>query len=363
VLLGVFGVVTQSSSCAVALLLVASVTGGAATATAAPCPGNPDAIGVSRTITVSAKDYPRLGHMQYRDSLPLADHEVVLTFDDGPLPPYTTRVLDILAKNCVKATFFLVGRHTAANPETARLVYAAGHTIGNHSQNHSLHFHELGEARAEREFTTAGRIIQTALGPDATVAPFVRIPGLNRTRAFEAYAQNRSMVVWSSDTVADDWTPINSTQVLNRALRRLEERGRGILLLHDIQPRTVLMLPALLAELKRRNFKIVHVVPDHAVPRPQPVPADQSIAIASAVRGKLGWPRVVSAGEAVVIPASLTDAPDAVTLAAMAPDARLKSLLGKKLHRSKSAKKKDLAAPVQTAQLVKFDRFRIDGTP
>jgi peptidoglycan/xylan/chitin deacetylase (PgdA/CDA1 family) len=283
-----------------------------AVAAAAPCPGNPDAIGVSRTLTISAKDYPRLGHMQYRDSLPLADREVVLTFDDGPLPPYTNRVLDILAANCVKATFFLVGRHTAANPETARLVYAAGHTIGNHSQNHSLHFHELGEPRAEREVESGLRTIKAALGSDAAVAPFFRIPGLNRTRAIETYAQKHDISVWSSDTLADDWTPINSQEVLRRALRRLEARGRGILLLHDIQPRTVLMLPALLAELKRRNFKIVHVVPEGAAPapKPAPLPGETTTAVASAVQPKLGWPRVLpGAAEAPVIHASLTHLP------------------------------------------------------
>ena len=106
---------------------------GAAAASAASCPGNPDAIGTSRELTIEAKDYPRLGKMQYRASLPLADREVVLTFDDGPIPPYTTRVLSTLAMNCVKATFFLVGRHAAAHPAAARLIHELGHTIGNHS--------------------------------------------------------------------------------------------------------------------------------------------------------------------------------------------------------------------------------------
>jgi len=72
-------------------------------AAAAPCPGNPEAIGVSRVLTVNARDYSRLGRMQYHQSLPLDDREVVLTFDDGPLPPYTDRVLETLARHCVKA--------------------------------------------------------------------------------------------------------------------------------------------------------------------------------------------------------------------------------------------------------------------
>lgn len=289
---------------AVALALLAGVAGGAAAADVAACPGNPDAIGVSRVLTVSSKDHPRLGRMQYHDSLPLGPREVVLTFDDGPIAPYTNRVLDILSANCVKATFFLVGRHTAHDPETARRVHAEGHTIGNHSQNHSLHFHQLGEPRAEHELDNGMRTIKAALGDSAALAPFFRIPGLNRTRAIEKYAQAHEMSVWSSDTLADDWTRISAREVLRRALMRLEAKGRGILLLHDIQPRTVLMLPSLLAELKRRGFKIVHAVPEGTAPKPVPNP-DDMIAIADAagpsgaevpvVTAQLGWPRVLPA--------------------------------------------------------------------
>jgi hypothetical protein len=87
---------------------------------------------VSRTIVVDPLDHPRLGVMQYRESLPLEDHEVVLTFDDGPLPPRTNHILDILASDCVKAIFFLVGRMATTYPDVARKVAAAGHTIGTH---------------------------------------------------------------------------------------------------------------------------------------------------------------------------------------------------------------------------------------
>jgi peptidoglycan/xylan/chitin deacetylase (PgdA/CDA1 family) len=287
-------------------------SGGAAhVAAAAPCPGNPDALGVSRVMTVSAKDHARLGLMQYHNSLPLADHEVVLTFDDGPLPPYSDRVLAALAHECVKATFFLVGRHVAAHPDAARRVFAAGHTIGNHSQNHVLHFDRMPEARAEREVVDGARAIRTALGADAAIAPFLRIPGLGRTHKVEAYAQAHDLIVWSSDTVADDWTPIGSDEVLRRALRRLEARGRGILLLHDIHPRTVRMLPKLLTELKRRGFKIVHVVPERRVLPPQDLPPqDLSPLTIAAVQAKLGWPRLASADGSVVVSARLAQLND-----------------------------------------------------
>jgi peptidoglycan/xylan/chitin deacetylase (PgdA/CDA1 family) len=266
--------------------------GTAAQAAEASCLGNPDALGVSRVITVSPADYSRLGRMQYRQSLPLADHEVVLTFDDGPLPPYTGRILAALAHECVKATFFMVGRMAAAYPRMAQLVAELGHTIGNHSQNHPIHFDVIGEDRAEREVETGMRSIKAALGGDGTLAPFFRIPGLGRTHAVEHFLQAHSMIVWSADTVADDWTPITSDQVLHRALRRLEEKGRGILLLHDIQPRTALMLPTLLRELKKRGFRIVHVVPGKAAPQPTPPAQPGEVMMASAA-AKLPWPRLL----------------------------------------------------------------------
>jgi peptidoglycan/xylan/chitin deacetylase (PgdA/CDA1 family) len=271
---------SQQVSRVLALVALCVLSGGTvAVAAAAPCPGNPEAIGVSRVLTLNAEEIPRLGLMQYRRSLPLAEREVVLTFDDGPIAPYTDRVLDILSQHCVKATFFLVGRHTAANPEAARRVYLAGHTIGNHSQNHILHFSAIAEARAEREFASSAAIIRAAIGAPDGLAPFVRIPGLGRTRAVEKYMQARSQVVWSADTVADDWTHISSKEVLKRALARLERKGRGVLLLHDIQPRTVSMLPALLTELKRRQFRIVQVVAQGAANAPAEPPADGAGAV------------------------------------------------------------------------------------
>jgi len=81
------------------------------------CPGHPDALGTSRTLVVDPKQHRLVGTMQYRETLPLEDHEVVLTFDDGPLPPHSNQVLDILAAQCVKATFFIIGRMAKASPE------------------------------------------------------------------------------------------------------------------------------------------------------------------------------------------------------------------------------------------------------
>lgn len=288
---------SQRKLCLSAILACGLVCGtglGAAQAGDVACPGNPNALGVSRVITVTPDDYSRLGSMQYRQTLPLADHEVVLTFDDGPLPPYTSRVLTALAHECVKATFFMVGSMARAYPQMARLVAELGHTIGNHSQNHPIHFDVIGEARAESEVENGARSIKAALGNEGTLAPFFRIPGLGRTHAVESFLRSNHMIVWSSDTVADDWTRISSDEVLHRAMRRLEAKGRGILLLHDIQARTALALPALLRQLKARGFRIVHVVPNKSAPQKSPTDDSPKVMMASVAPEKLPWPRLLS---------------------------------------------------------------------
>jgi len=113
---------------AVALLLALSAARSGALA--AECNGNPDALGTGRTIVVDPTEHGRIGTMQYPETLPLRDHEVVLTFDDGPLPPNTTKVLDTLASQCVKATFFIVGRMAHAYPSVLRRAQREGHSIG-----------------------------------------------------------------------------------------------------------------------------------------------------------------------------------------------------------------------------------------
>src|SRR5262245_18870616 len=101
-------------------LVLASLMG---IGTAAGTECAPGALGTSRTIVVDPTEHVRLGSHQYRESLPLKDREVVLTFDDGPLPPYTTRILDLLAAECVKATFFMVGRMVRGYPQIVRRIY------------------------------------------------------------------------------------------------------------------------------------------------------------------------------------------------------------------------------------------------
>ena len=230
-------------------------------ASAADCPGYPDALGTSRTMVVDPREHPLIGTMQYAKTLPLEDHEVVLTFDDGPLPKNSYQVLEILAAQCVKATFFLVGQQANANPEGVRRVRDGGHTIATHTQHHPSGMHRIPLDRAEKEIDDGIASVAAALGDGSGPAPFFRIPGLARNDGIETYAQSRGLQVWSADFPADDWRPVSSQRVYDLAIRRLEAKGKGILLLHDIQARTVAALPKILQTLKARGYRIVHVVP------------------------------------------------------------------------------------------------------
>jgi peptidoglycan/xylan/chitin deacetylase (PgdA/CDA1 family) len=245
---------------ALCLGLLTSIT--ATSAEAFDCPGHPDAIGTSRTLVVDPREHPRIGTMQYPETLPLRDHEVVLTFDDGPLPRNSNQVLDILASQCVKATFFEIGRMAQAYPEGVRKLIAAGHSVGTHTQTHPLTMNHMPVDRAREEIDDGIVSVKAALGSDAAaLAPFFRIPGLLRAEAVEDYLASQGIQVWSADFLADDWRHISSARVYDLAIKRLEEKGKGILLLHDIQARTVAALPKILHELKTRGFRIVHVVP------------------------------------------------------------------------------------------------------
>jgi peptidoglycan/xylan/chitin deacetylase (PgdA/CDA1 family) len=229
---------------------------------AANCPGHPDALGTSRVLALDPTEYPRVGRMQYPDSLPLNDKEVVLTFDDGPILPYSDQILDILASQCVKATYFLVGEMARAFPTTVRRIYEEGHTIGTHSEHHPTRFGQLPVEKMRREIDWGISDVSAALGDSKYLAPFFRIPGLARSDIVERELAARGLTVFSSDTDADDWHHrISGQQIIALAMRRLEARGKGILLLHDIHPATVTALPGLLKELKDKGFHIVQVVP------------------------------------------------------------------------------------------------------
>jgi peptidoglycan-N-acetylglucosamine deacetylase len=226
------------------------------------CPNNPDALGTSRVLTIDPNEFPKLGAMAHAVALPLAEREVVLTFDDGPVPRYSNQILDILAAQCVKATFFLVGEMARAHPSSVRRVFAEGHTIGTHSEDHPLRFGKLPRDLVEWEIDKCIIDVGVALGDQRQVAPFFRVPGLAHSDIIDSELEARHLTSFSSDTVADDWHPrISSKRIITLAMTRLEARGKGVLLLHDIHPATVAALPGLLKDLKQKGFHVVNVVP------------------------------------------------------------------------------------------------------
>jgi len=290
------GVVSRTRSWIVLCLssFLGLLTIGSQAALASDCPGHPDALGTSRTLVVDPREHPLIGTMQYRETLPLKDHEVVLTFDDGPLPKYSYQVLKMLDDECIKATFFIIGQQAKANPEGVRKLIAAGHTVGTHSMDHPLTFNRMPIEKAEAEINGGIEWTSAAMtDPSKQLAPFFRIPGLMRAEGVENLLMSRGIQVWSADFPADDWRHISSDRVYQLAMQRLEAKGKGILLLHDIQARTVAALPRILRDLKAKGYRIVHVVPATAdQPATPTTPVEWLLHPPTETTPIARWPRV-----------------------------------------------------------------------
>lgn len=217
----------------------------------------PDALGTSRTMRVPTAGGPKFGTKQYPSTLPLADREVVLTFDDGPAAGTTARVLDALARECVKATFFLIGRNARGLPHLAARTANEGHTIANHTLNHPWTIDRLSHERGRAEIEDGAAAIRASTG--GRLAPFVRFPGFVSTPALLRELEQKNIAVFGTDLWASDWDVMTPQRQLSLVLSRLESRGRGIILFHDTREQTAAMIPAFLRELKRRGYRIVHV--------------------------------------------------------------------------------------------------------
>jgi peptidoglycan-N-acetylglucosamine deacetylase len=253
------------------LLLSVAITFASVTATAAACSGNPDALGTARTIEVDAKSTPRVGRKQFPSTLPLHAKELVLTFDDGPWPGTTPKILDVLKSECVRATFFLLGRNVTANPQFARRALTEGHSMGHHSYSHPLLDH-MPIAKAEAEIDRGIAADEIALyGARQTKpkTPFFRFPGFASNGSLLSRMSERGLVVFGADVWASDWVQMTPDEELHLILSRIERLGRGIVLFHDTKAQTAQMLPAFLRELKKRGYSVVHIVPaqDHDTAR------------------------------------------------------------------------------------------------
>jgi peptidoglycan/xylan/chitin deacetylase (PgdA/CDA1 family) len=244
-----------------AAALVASMTWTAATQ-AVDCPRQ-GTLGTSRILGVDAATTPRVGLKEYPQTLPLADHEVVLTFDDGPWASTTPRVLAALAHECVRATFFLIGKPASERPDLVRRIAAEGHTIGHHTWLHRS-LMQIKPSETTEEIDRGISAVEMALHGVATSTPstpFFRFPGFETTPATLDLLQSRGIVVFGADLWASDWDPMTPKHELNLIIDRLKVARKGIILLHDPKARTAAMLPDFLRYLKNNHYRVVHLVP------------------------------------------------------------------------------------------------------
>lgn len=244
------------SICLVALICIAT----SLPAAAAPCP-HADALGTSRIMEIDPAATPRVGLKSFPQTLQLADKEIVLTFDDGPLPALTTRLLDILAAECARATFFVVGQNAKMYPGLVRRIAAEGHTVGHHSWSHP-NLATMSFDPALDNILHGVTATEAALkGTSARAAPFFRFPYFASTPKLLDALQARRIAVFGADFWASDWEPKTPEQIFRLVTERLAKARRGIVLFHDVQARTIAMMPAFLRHLRREGYRLVHVVP------------------------------------------------------------------------------------------------------
>ena len=221
-----------------------------------PCAGNPNALGLARTVEVDTTGGPGFGFEQYKVYDFLALKEVVLTFDDGPWPTNTRAVLDALAHHCVEATFFPIGKHALWHPEILKEVAAAGHTIGGHTWSHA-NLGKLKGDRATEEIEKGFSAVKLALG--APPAPFFRFPFLQDPKEQLAYLASRNIAIISHDMDSFDFKMRKPEDVIKSVMTKLERKGKGIILMHDFQQATAKAIADLLDQLKANDYKVVHM--------------------------------------------------------------------------------------------------------
>jgi peptidoglycan/xylan/chitin deacetylase (PgdA/CDA1 family) len=232
-----------------------------ASARAAECQRQ-GALGTSRVLTVDAATFPRVGLKSFPQTLPLADKEVVLTFDDGPSPPTTTPILEALARECVRATFFVTGRNSAAHPALLRRIAAEGHTIGHHTWSHPNLMRTAASTAVEDidRGIAADEMALHGTASSVPTTPFFRCPYFESTPALLDLLQSRGLVVFGADLWASDWNQMTPQQELKLIEGRLQAARKGIILFHDTREKTAAMLPDFLRYLRDNQYRVVHVV-------------------------------------------------------------------------------------------------------
>jgi chitin deacetylase len=180
---------------------------------------------------------------------------IALTFDDGPWVESTAQVLDILKKNNIKATFFVVGQNLKTHPELGKRIVAEGHVIGNHTWHHWYHYFNPQAAAFEIDSTTD--LIYQLTGAKTTL---FRPPGGILHNGLFAYAKNRnySIIMWSADSI--DYSRPAVPRLIRNVMK--DSKPGGIVLMHDgggNRSRTVQALPQIISNLKKQGYRFVTI--------------------------------------------------------------------------------------------------------
>jgi len=247
-------------------LASASQTGSGRPANGVPGCEKPGAMGLERVVQIDTTGGPAFGFEHFKQYDFLREHEVVLTFDDGPWPQNTPMVIKALTDECLKATFFEIGEHASWHPEISKLVAAAGMTIGSHTWSHKdlarkPYASDIEQAKQEIEMGVSA--VHAAVG--GPIAPFFRFPDLQQPPVLLSYLASRNISTFSTDIDSFDFKMRRPQQVVDSVIGKLKKRGKGIVLMHDFQHATAEALPELLRQLKANGFKVVHMVPKEPV--------------------------------------------------------------------------------------------------
>lgn len=179
---------------------------------------------------------------------------VAITFDDGPHPQNTPRLLDILRARNIKATFYVIGRSVDLYPRVVRRTVAEGHEVGNHSHTHRL-LSKLGDSELRLEMSRCRDAIARAAGvqPRTMRPPYGGLT--QRQRELVKTEFGYPTILWSVDPL--DWKRPGPSVVTSRILSGAS--SGGIILAHDLHSQSVDAMPATLDGLLRRGFKFVTV--------------------------------------------------------------------------------------------------------
>ena len=216
---------------------------------------NNNSLGPSRQVMLDTRGGPRLVTGD------LNQCEVAFTFDDGPDPILTERLIEILHSESVQANFFVVGRNVDRYPQITNLVAEAGHVVGNHSYSHK-NFPKLSFKDVKREIVKGFRSLLNLW--DFTT-PFFRFPYGAFTKKSRHFLQNQDVAefFWNMDT--RDWDIKNPNALYRNVVKELNREKRGILLFHDVHPQTIEVIPEVLLALKRAGYTTAVFVPQELI--------------------------------------------------------------------------------------------------